>query len=129
MATARRGTVLVVEDAVEERALLATRLAADGYTVLEANDGAEAIRAFTAQQSAGGMCLILLDMILPEVRGIAVLRHLVEHGDSVPVVAMSVSPAQRAAAMAAGAKAALTKPLNLDDLLAVVARYCPQPRD
>ena len=64
-------------------------------------------------------------MMLPRVDGAAVLRHLTERGEGVPVVAMSASPQHLAAAAASGAQVTLAKPFDLAELLAVVERYCP----
>src|SRR5256885_5945283 len=83
-------TVLLVEDEPPVRELVAELLREEGYEVREARDGVEAIR--TLDESllpSGRACLILLDMMLPRVDGVGVLRHLAERGAHVPVVAMS----------------------------------------
>ena len=118
-------TVLLVEDEPPVRELVAELLREEGYEVREARDGAEAIRALDdCLLPSGRACLILLDMMLPRVDGVGVLRHLAERGTHVPVVAMSASRKQLAVAEAAGVDSVVPKPFDLDDLLAVVERNC-----
>jgi CheY-like chemotaxis protein len=118
-------TVMVVEDAPPIRALLIDLLRGEGYAVVEARDGIEAIRLLDEQCSPGDRpAVVLLDMMLPRLDGVAVLRDLAQQGDTTPVVAMSASSQHLGPALAAGAQAALQKPFDLGELLAVVARYC-----
>jgi CheY-like chemotaxis protein len=118
-------TVLVVEDEPPLRELMADVLRDEGYAVEEAEDGAEAIRLLGQHRpGTSAVCVVLLDMMLPEVDGIGVLRHLAAHGTYIPVVAMSASRERLAEAMAAGARTTVPKPFDLDQLLAVVARNC-----
>jgi CheY-like chemotaxis protein len=120
-----RHTVLVVEDEPPVRELVADLLRDAGYEVMEARDGLEALRALDERCPLGGdPRVILLDMMLPHVDGVGVLRHLTERGYSIPVVAMSASCQHLTAAAAAGAQTTLPKPFDLDELVAVVARYC-----
>ena len=118
-------TVLLVEDEPPVRELLADVLRSEGYRVEEARDGAEAIRALDHYLSGSDhLCVVLLDMMLPQVDGIGVLRHLVERGVFVPVVAMSASREHLAAAVEAGAQITVAKPFDLDGLLSVIERNC-----
>ena len=121
-----RHTVLVVEDEPPVRELVAWALQDEGYAVVEAQDGVEAIHALDERLlPAGEVCIVLLDMMLPRADGTAVLRHLTERGEGVPVVAMSASREHLLAAAASGAQVTLAKPFDLDELLAVIERYCP----
>jgi CheY-like chemotaxis protein len=114
-------TILVVEDEPLVRELLVDCLQAAGYLVQEAVDGAEAIDLL-GQRSPD---LILLDMMLPQVDGLGVLRHLAARGAPSPVVAMSASPTALTTAREAGVATTLGKPFELDRLLALVAQHCP----
>jgi two-component system response regulator MprA len=126
MATAGRHTILVVQDETAARELLTIALRAEGYAVAEAPDGLAAIRALTADRSPRGRpSLVLLDLMLPGVDGLEVMRHLATAGSDVPVIAISASRAYLDAAAARDAPATLPKPFDLDELLATVARYCP----
>jgi CheY-like chemotaxis protein len=53
------------------------------------------------------------------------LNYLAARGATVPVVAISADTALLGAAVAAGAQATVSKPFDLDDILATVNRYCP----
>jgi CheY-like chemotaxis protein len=117
-----------VEDEPAVRELVADLLRDEGYEVEEARDGAEAIRRLDSHHRRGDhLCAVLLDMMLPRVNGIGVLRHLAEVDDAVPVVAMSASREHLAAAVAAGARTAVAKPFDLDRLLSAMHHHCTCP--
>jgi DNA-binding response OmpR family regulator len=125
METLDSPAVLVVEDDPSIRGLIAEALQDDGYRVLEARNGREAIRAVNEQPaSAEPPCLVLLDLMLPGIDGVRVLEQLAAPRGRVPVVAMSASRSHLAAAQAAGADMALPKPFDLDQLVNVVDAYC-----
>jgi CheY-like chemotaxis protein len=122
-------TILLVEDEPSIRELVADVLREQGYDVVEAQDGMEAIRALNEQcLHANPFCLIVLGMILPRMDGLGVLGHLTALRLYLPVVAMSASPGLLAAAVAAGARAVLYKPFDLNELLGAVSGCCsPSP--
>jgi DNA-binding response OmpR family regulator len=121
-------TVLVVEDEPAVREMVADFLRDEGYTVEEARDGAEAIRSLDHHcERSDHLCAVLLDMMLPRVDGVGVLRHLTSAGVDVPVVAMSASREHLAAALAMGAQTVVPKPFDLDRLLSVVTNNCVCP--
>jgi CheY-like chemotaxis protein len=120
-----RPTVLVAEDDPVVREMVIELLRDDGYSVLEAYDGLEVIRAVDhSLRKSQEPRVILLDLRLPTVDGIGVLHHLAAHGDDVPVIAISASVEYLDAALQAGATATLAKPFDLGDLLAAVADAC-----
>jgi CheY-like chemotaxis protein len=95
--------------------------------VLEAWDGAEAISILDERHgTAGEPTIILLDLLLPNMDGLAVLRHISEHRYPILVVAMSTDRNYLRAAEAVGARATLRKPFHLDQLLGIVERYARQ---
>ena len=116
---------LVVEDDESVRELLADVLSDEGYSTLEARDGEEALQLLDEViLPAKVPCVVLLDMMLPDVSGLGVLDHLKAQGAQVPVVAISANMTQVAAARAAGTRAALAKPFDLNQLVALVAHSC-----
>ena len=124
-----RHTILVVEDEPSVRELAVDVLRDQGYDVVEAQDGVEAIRALEQRDpSASELSLILLDMMLPGMDGLRVLGHVRALGACPPVVAMSASRRLLATALATGAQAALYKPFDLNDLVGTVTGHCT-PRD
>ena len=118
-------TILVVEDEPCVRELAVEVLREEGYDVVEAKDGVEAICALEQHDPPSGrLSLILLDMMLPGVDGLQVLGHLGTLGVSLPVVAVSASRSQLAAALDAGARAALHKPFDLHKFVGTITRHC-----
>jgi CheY-like chemotaxis protein len=115
-----------VEDHPPLRGLVAEALHAAGYRVVEVWNGQQAIAALDAHLPPDGQfCLVLLDLRLPYVSGLEVLRHLAARRAPIPVVAMSADGSLLDAAAASGVQGILRKPFELDDLLAAVGRYCP----
>jgi two-component system KDP operon response regulator KdpE len=98
-----------------------------GYQVLEAADGAAALRLGRA--NASDLALAMLDMRLPDMSGIDLCREL-RMFYSGPVVIMSADTAERgpAKALAAGAHEFITKPFGVGDLLDCVHRHTSNPR-
>ena len=121
MAT-RAQRVLVVDDDLEIRSLVAGTLRRDGYTVVEAGDGPEALDV--ARRLIPD--LVLLDMTLPGMDGVEVARQLKANPllSAVPVVALSALThrAVRERALAAGCAQYLTKPCPPAALRDVVAQ-------
>jgi CheY-like chemotaxis protein len=68
------GVILVAEDDVMLRNLVRTILQKNGYTVLVAADGAEAL--YLSQNHAGGIDLLLTDVQMPRVGGIAAFQQM-----------------------------------------------------
>ena len=116
-----RRTILLVDDESPIRDLAADVLRDEGYLVLKAQNGLEAVRCIEQHgPPVGDLALVLLDMMLPVLDGLGVLQHVSAQRDSLPVVAMSASAQQIAEAEAAGARATLAKPFDLDALLEIV---------
>ena len=116
--------VLVVEDDRAIRELLTETLATDGFDVVDAADGAEALRLAEQPSLRNRLCMVLLDMQLPIVDGLFVLRRLEQSHPDLPIIAMSASSAHLKAAEKAGATATLAKPFELVDVLDAVDRHC-----
>jgi two-component system, OmpR family, response regulator len=116
--------VLVVEDHEPTRELLSEVLGAEGYAVETVRDGGHGL----ARLEAGGIDAILLDRRLPDMDGRSLCRQLRARGalTTVPIILMSAEAdeAERTAAFADGASDYLTKPFELDELLAVVTHHC-----
>ena len=109
-------TVLVVDDEDLIRWSLKERLGRQGYTVLEAATGE------AAMEQAAAADLVLLDLRLPDMDGLAVLRRLQETVPGTPVILMTAfSTIENAVeAMRQGAYHYLRKPFDLDDVVAIV---------
>jgi len=118
-------TILVVEDDDDSLRALKNLLGPKGYRVLEAWDGKQAIEVVIAEK----LDLILLDLQLPKLDGIGVIRHLREtlNLNSLPIVIMTgCDPEEfRGTAMACGCDEFLSKPIEFDRLEAVLDHFVP----
>ena len=123
----RRGVILLVEDEPALRRLLGELLRDEGYTVLQAADGAEAGDVLDDRRLLEEVCLLILDMNLPELDGIGVLRHLAERGWVLPIVAMSAATTTLQRARHHGVHQTITKPFDLDRFLETVHHACVAP--
>jgi two-component system, cell cycle response regulator len=112
--------VLVVDDLFPNVKLLETRLSAEYFDVLTAMNGRDAIRI--AEQ---GQCdIVLLDVMMPEMDGFTVCRHLKNHPTTahLPIVMVTAldQPSDRLKGLEAGADDFLTKPIDDAALMARV---------
>lgn len=124
--TSRRGeTILLVEDYDAIRLLMKSYLQGQGYRVLEARDGDEAIKV--AGEECRTLRLIVMDLNLPKTDGLVATRSIREIAGlcDVPIVACTArsSPAERQAAMEAGCTDLLPKPLGKDTIELIIGRY------
>lgn len=122
------GNVLIVEDDADTRQLLTTLLAAQGFHVVAAEDGLEALHLLRTvrHRDPHVPCLVLLDLSMPRLGGNEFRRA--QLGDpnvaGIPVAIMSGAVDAETRAKKLGAVATLTKPLDFDALLGVVRRFC-----
>jgi CheY-like chemotaxis protein len=118
------GQVLVVEDDPDIQETIRDLLEARGCVVDVADDGLHALERLRGARRR--TCLILLDLMMPTMNGWQFRELQLKEPDlaSVPVVVLSAdgSTAQRAAEL--GVAGYLRKPVQLDDLLATVERFC-----
>ena len=107
--------VLVIDDEAQIRRLLRFTLEADGYSVRETDDG----RTGIIEAAGYRPDLIILDLGLPDMPGIDVLKRLREWTD-VPVIILSVRTGQydKVSALDSGADDFITKPFDSSELLA-----------
>lgn len=114
--------VLVVDDDRGVRRLIWRALGAEGITVDEASDGEEALRrARDARYDA-----VILDLQLPKLDGMSVLRQLLAAKPGQPVIVFSCTSdaSTRRECIRSGARSFLAKPFAIVDLLASVATAC-----
>ena len=107
--------VLVVDDEVQIRRFLRSGFELDGYSVSEAENGREAIRAATLRPTD----LIILDLALPDLDGSQVLERI-RSWSNVPVIILSVksSEMEKVRLFELGADDYVTKPFGMAELLA-----------
>ena len=120
-------TILVAEDDEDNRFIMKMLLEMRGYEVMTAANGHEAV----AQAERACPHLILMDLRMPLLNGLATTRQLRQHADArlrqVPVIALSAyDPAQhRAVAIAAGCNDYVTKPIDYDRLEKLIETFLP----
>lgn len=113
--------ILVVEDDPDLREALSDTLALSRYRVLTAVDGADAVALL--QEHAVG--LVITDVQMPNMTGIALLHEIKSRWPHLPVLLMTAYGviAQAVEAMREGASNYMVKPFEVSDLLTQVARY------
>jgi two-component system, NtrC family, response regulator AtoC len=112
-------TILVVDDEALIRWSLTERLTSEGYHVLEAETGRQAL-----EKLREGVDLVLLDFKLPDTDGVTVLRKIKEVDPDILVILLTAFATIETAveAMKIGAYHFANKPFNLDDIVAMVGR-------
>jgi DNA-binding response OmpR family regulator len=116
--------VLVVEDDPDLVALLEMILVESGRRVRTAHEGRAALE-HVGKEMPG---LILLDMRMPGMNGWEFAREFRErHGRSCPIVVVTAAENARKRAEEIGADGWLSKPFDLDEVLAMVARFLGPP--
>ncbi len=113
--------VLLVDDEESELSLLKELLEARGRPVKLASNGAQALALLQTDRSLSSA---VLDLRMPDIDGLTVLRRYRESGGAVPIIMLTGAGEADLVvrAMKAGATDYLTKPLVLDDLLAAMER-------
>jgi two-component system cell cycle response regulator DivK len=120
-------TILVAEDDEDNRFIMKMLLEMRGYRVLTAANGHEALANAERERPD----LILMDLRMPLLNGLATTRQLRQHPDArlrqLPVIALSAyDPAQhRAVAIAAGCNEYVTKPIEYDGLEKLIETFLP----
>ena len=112
--------ILIAEDDAAVREVVRRALAADGHAVTTVEDGTEALSAL----NEGHYDLLLADIVMPELDGIALALKVAKDYPDMPVVLMSgyAAERQRAHNLDALINEVIPKPFTLKDITAAVAR-------
>ncbi|MFP5105580.1 response regulator transcription factor [Neobacillus sp. C211] len=113
--------ILVVEDEKQIAKILKIELEYEGYEVHVAYDGKSGLQAALHEK----LDLILLDVMLPEMNGIEVLRKIRKENDLIPVILLTARnmTMDKVAGLDQGANDYITKPFEIEELLARI-RSC-----
>jgi two-component system response regulator MprA len=108
--------ILLAEDDRAAREALARALTLEGFDIDAVNDGAQAIEAFEADAPD----LLILDVMMPNVDGIAACRRVRAAGSQIPILILTArtETSDRVVGLDAGADDYLAKPYALEELLA-----------
>jgi CheY-like chemotaxis protein len=120
--------VVLAEDDVQFRRLLATALRGDGYDVVEANDGQELVDrivdATGPEAQSSDPIIVVSDIQMPGLGGLDVLAALECAGRQLPIILITAFADEdvRAEARSLGARMVLSKPFALNELRGAVER-------
>jgi two-component system sensor histidine kinase/response regulator len=119
------GVILIVEDNRTNALILRTMLQKSGYAAVVATDGAEGVEMAERLKPR----LVLLDLHMPRLDGFAaaaeIRRRAGRHAPAIVAVTANVSSDIHAACLACGFAAVLSKPIFLDDLVAMLRTFAP----
>jgi len=112
--------VLVAEDESSIREFIVINLKRSGYDVVEAADGAEALREYDANN--GDFDVVLLDIMMPEIDGIEVCKQLRQKSASVGIIMLTAKTQEmdKVTGLLVGADDYVTKPFSPAELMARV---------
>jgi two-component system chemotaxis response regulator CheY len=115
-------TILSVDDSASVLQMVKLTLTGGGYQVMQASNGAEGL----AKARAGGIDMVLTDLNMPVMNGLAMIRELrkLPQCTGVPIIFLTTESAAnlKQEAKAAGATGWITKPFQQEQLLAVVRK-------
>src|SRR6188508_1629019 len=131
--TDRAPRILLVDDEQPIQTLLSFPLQRDGYEVVQAADGAEALARFDEQI----FDLVVLDVMLPRMDGLEVCRRLRAKGETVPIIMLTAKSEEidKVLGLELGADDYITKPFSMREFRSRVkaalrrSRMAPTPPD
>jgi two-component system cell cycle response regulator DivK len=126
MSNNRKRIVMVVEDFEDNRFMMRRLLEMSGYRVVEAVNGEQAVEVARRERPH----LILMDLSLPILDGLAATRRIRQHEElrRVPIIAVSAHDTSdfHADALAAGCNDYVTKPIDFEQLESLLSRLLPE---
>ena len=107
----QRNTVLIVDDDTNHRTMLTVNLKSAGFVILEADDGDKVLPMLTGNN----VDVILLDLKMQRMGGLATLTSLLHEGIKIPVIVITAFSSVESAvdAMKKGAFDYITKPVDI----------------
>ena len=107
----RAPRILLVDDEQPIQTLLSFPLQRDGYEVVQASDGREALARFSEQQ----FDLVVLDLMLPRIDGLEVCKRLRANGSTVPIIMLTAKSEEidKVLGLELGADDYITKPFSM----------------
>jgi CheY-like chemotaxis protein len=119
-----RHSVLVLEDIADSRTALTLLLESEGFEVVAAANGEEALRTMQTFRP----CVAIADIIMPTMDGLSFRQEMLKCAEmaAIPVVALTGHEGLRRHALTEGFAAALLKPARPEELTALVAGHCTQ---
>ncbi|MDR0879190.1 MAG: response regulator transcription factor [Clostridioides sp.] len=111
-----KGKILVLEDEIGIRSFVSINLKREGYEIIEAGTGGEAIEKITQEQD---ISLALLDVMLPDMSGIEVCKYIRENYDRVGIIMLTAKSQEddKIEGFISGADDYIVKPFSIKELL------------
>jgi two-component system chemotaxis response regulator CheY len=124
----RQGRILVVDDEAQVRKPISLMLAKDGYEVVEAVDGEEAIEALRSGDNPLMVDTVLCDIRMPKINGKEAIAYFRNQFPGVPIVVLTGYPDVELAVslMRQGVRDYLIKPVAKEELLSVIRKSVDQ---
>jgi two-component system chemotaxis response regulator CheY len=117
-------TIMIVDDSASIRTVVGIALRGEGYAVIEAKDGQDAINRLTGQK----VNLIISDVNMPIMDGITFVKHVKQMAAYrfTPIIMLTTESdeSKKREGQAAGARAWVVKPFKPEQMLAAVQRLC-----
>ncbi len=112
-------TILIVDDEKSMRDFLKILLAKEGYDVIVASDGEQALGALDGNQ----IDLVISDIRMPGISGLDLLAKIKDETEDIPVIMITAfaSPNDAVQAMKNGAYDYISKPFNVDEIKSVIS--------
>ena len=117
-------TIMIVDDSASIRTVVGIALRGEGYTVIEAKDGQDAINKLTGQK----VNLIISDVNMPIMDGITFVKHVKQMAAYrfTPIIMLTTESdeSKKREGQAAGARAWVVKPFKPEQMLGAVQKLC-----
>jgi two-component system chemotaxis response regulator CheY len=125
------GKILVVDDEQDIREVIRLHLEKEGFQILEAGNGEEAINTLREEDNMVNVGLILCDIRMPKVNGVECIDFLRREAPGIPVVVVTGYPdtEMAIALMKKGVKEYLVKPVEKEKLIQTVSRLVAAGKD
>lgn len=120
-----KGKILIIEDESKIARLIQLELEHEGYETGTAYTGAEGLTLFQQEQ----WDLLLLDVMLPAINGLEVLRRIRSDDDQTPIILLTARDAlpDKVSGLDLGANDYITKPFEIEELFARIRVWLRQP--
>ena len=114
--------ILIADDSAMNRAIL-TEMLGDGYEILEAENGRQAVAIL---QSSTDIDLLLLDIMMPGIDGMQVCKKIREKSNTIGIIMLSAKSQEmdKISCLMSGADDYITKPFSISELIARVDAVC-----
>ncbi len=126
-----KGKIMIVDDERESREAMKLHLLQDHYNIVEAEDGADAVRKLESGDNLVNLGLILCDINMPKVNGLECMHYIRENAPGIPIVAITGHPDTGMATdlMTHGIKDYLIKPIDREKLRSTVKKLVNAGKD